>query len=319
MSKGMRASEFMLQLSKRLVEERKLAESTAKQYLQTLYKLSGEKSFNNLAWSKNIDAVQKIIDTYAPSTQSNQYMVLSSALSLFADKPTYKSAHKHWKDKMMETRREAENAPKHEKNDKQEANWIDWEDVLKKKSELKEKVDSFTANKKISNAEYETLLKFVVLSLYTDIPPRRNQDFLDMFVVKKSKDMDKSHNYYDLETHSLVFNVYKTAKTYGQQIIKVPDDLKDTLAVFLKFHPLKPTTKAKEPFPLLVKADGTPLETVNSITRILNKIFGKKVGSSMLRHSYITGRFGDTVKDMEQVADEMGHSSQMAQEVYTKF
>lgn len=310
----MKSTEFMIQLHKKLMEERKLAESTATQYLQTLFKLNSSKPFNNLAWTKNLEEVQKVIDTYAPSTQSNQYMVLTSALSLFGDKSTYKSAYKHWKNKMMETKNEKENEPKHEKNEKQEANWIEWEDVLKKRDELKEKVDAFKSNKKVSANEYETLLKFVVLSLYTDIAPRRNE-FLNMFVVKKhNKDMSNDKNYYDLASHSFIFNVYKTAKTYGQQIVKLPDTLKDTLSIFLKFHPLK----NKFPFQLLVKDDGDPLTTVNSITRILNKIFGKKVGSSMLRHSFISSKFGDNVKEMEETALAMAHSPHIQQTTYLK-
>ena len=47
MSDGMKVSEFMLNLQRRLIDERKVAESTATQYLQTLWKLSGEKKFNN--------------------------------------------------------------------------------------------------------------------------------------------------------------------------------------------------------------------------------------------------------------------------------
>jgi len=298
----------MLNLQKRLIDERKVTESTATQYLQTLFKLAGSKSFNNLAWAKKFDEVQARINEYAESTQGNQYMVLASVLSLFQDKSTYKGAYNHWRDKMMEARKEREDKPVHEKTEKQEENWLTWEEVEKKKSALKEDISSLPSSKAITPGQYDKLLQFVVLSLYTDIPPRRNADFLEMFVVKKlGKEYDKTRNYYDLATHTFHFCVYKTAKTYGVQIVEVPEDLRNTLSLFFKHHPLA-TAKAKE-FRLLVKQDGSNLNSVNAITRILNRIFGRKVASSMLRHIYLSSKYGSQVNGMEADAAAMGHST----------
>lgn len=301
----MKVSEFMMNLSKRLIEERNIAESTAHQYLQTLFKLNGGKPFNNLAWTKKFEDVQKIIDTYAKSTQGNQYMVLCSALSGFADKATYKGAYNHWKSKMMDARKERDSEDPQEKTDKQEENWMTWEEVNKKKSELYEEILPFISTKSITAGQYEKLLNYVVLSLYTDIQPRRNQDYLDMYVVKKlGKDYDKTKNYYDMATHRFIFNKYKTAKKWGEQVEDVPEVLQKTLKMFFTYHPL---AKSKE-FKLLVKYDGSPLNTVNSITRILNRIFDKKVGASMLRHSYLSTKYGDVLEEMKSDSVAMAHS-----------
>jgi hypothetical protein len=310
---AMKVSDFMLQLAKKLQEERKIAESTATQYLQTLFKLNGSKSFNNLAWTKKYEAVQNIIDTYADSTRGNQYMVLSSALSLFGDKATYKSAYDYWKGKMMEARKEREAKPIHEKSEKQEENWLTWEEVDKKKSELKEACSSFLSTKHITPAQFEKLQQYLLLSIYTDIQPRRNQDYLEMYVVKKlGKEYPTDKNYYDIATQRFIFNKYKTAKKYKEQVEAVPESLQAVLKCYLAHHPLA-KTKAKE-FKLLVKPDGSPLNTVNSITRILNKIFGKKVGSSMLRHIYLSGKYGKVVEEMEADAAAMGHSTGVQKE-----
>jgi hypothetical protein len=321
MAAPMRASEFMLQLAKRLMDERNVAESTATQYLQTLYKLAGSKSFNNLSWTRKFEDVQAIIDTYAPSTQSNQYMVLSSVLSFFADKATYKGAYNHWREKMMEARKARDAEPEHEKSDKQEEAWLTWEDVNEKKSAMWKDISSFVLTKHLSPAQYDKLLHYVILSLYTDIAPRRNQDFLDMYVVRKwNKDLPGDKNYYDMATQKFIFNKYKTAKAYGQQVVDVPDTeeapLQRTLAAFIKHHPLA-KGKAKE-FKLLVKQDGSNLNSVNAITRVLNRVFGKKVGSSMLRHIYLTSKYGDTLKEMETDAAQMGHDTSQQRD-YIKY
>ena len=303
----MKVSEFMLQLAKNLQEERKIAESTATQYLQTLFKLNGSKSFNNLSWTKKFDAVQTIIDTYADSTRGNQYMVLASALSLFKDKATYKAAYEHWKEKMMEARKEREAQPIHEKSEKQEENWLTWEEIDKKKSELKEACSSFLSSKNITAAQFEKLQQYALLCIYTDIQPRRNQDYLEMYVVKKlGKEYPTDKNYYDMATQRFIFNKYKTAKKYKEQVEAVPEPLQAALKCYIAHHPLA-KAKNKE-FKLLVKPDGSPLNTVNSITRILNKIFGKKVGSSMLRHIYLSNKYGDITQEMEKDAEAMGHS-----------
>jgi integrase len=147
----------------------------------------------------------------------------------------------------------------------------------------------------------------MVLSLYTDIPPRRNADYLEMFVVKKlGKEYPKDKNYYDQSANKFHFCVYKTAKSYGEQIEDVPAELQSTLAAYIKHHPLA-KAKVRE-FRLLVKADGSPLNSVNAITRILNKIFAKKIGSSMLRHIYLSSKYGETNNDMEETAKAMAHS-----------
>jgi hypothetical protein len=46
----------------------------------------------------------------------------------------------------------------------------------------------------------------------------------------------------------------------------------------------------------------------NGITRILNKIFNKKIGSSMLRHIYLSDKYGQQKEDMKQDSIKMGHS-----------
>lgn len=317
MADSMKTTDFMLNLAKQLMDERKIAESTATQYLQTLFKLNNSKPFNNLAWTKKTDVVQSVIDTYAESTQGNQYMVLASALSPYSSKPTYKKAYEHWKNQMMEARKKREETPQHEKSDKQEENWLTWEEINKKKSELKEEILLFLSSKHISNTQYDKLLSYVVLSLYTDIQPRRNQDYLDMYVVKKlGKDADTNKNYYDISTQRFVFNKYKTARKHGSQIVEIPETLQQTLSDFLKHHPLT-KTKAKE-YKLLVKHDGSPLTIVNAITRILNKIFGKRIGSSMLRHIYLSSKYGNVLQEMEKDSATMAHSTSQQKE-YIKY
>ena len=66
--------------------------------------------------------------------------------------------------------------------------------------------------------------------------------------------------------------------------------------------------------------------TSSKITKILNRIFGQNVSSSMLRHIFITNEYNststksveDTMLDMKDLAEDMGHSVAMQKQYYKK-
>ena len=322
MSGAMVISPFMETLTTNLQKERNLAQTSTTQYLQTLFKLNGSKPFSNLAWTKKYDDVQAIIDTYAKSTQASQYMVLTSVLSLYSEKPTYKKVYAYWREKMLEAKKERDAMPANEKTESQKENWVDWTDVKKKAAQLKEDISSFPLTKKLTMAQFDKLTDYLVLSLYTEIQPRRNQDYLYMYVVKNlPAEEDTNRNYYVINTNQFVFNKYKTAKLYNKQVIDVPHDLQEVLKLYLDHHPVGVPKSKKDntPIKLLVKSDGQDMTTVNAITRILNRVFDKKVGSSMLRHSYLSSKYADTVKNQNADSVAMGHSVATASKDYVKF
>ena len=317
-----RVSDFMLNLSKQLVEEKKIAESTASLYIKNLWTLNGGAPFNNLAFLRKIPEVDAVLAKYADSTRKTFLASIVSVLSLFKDKPTYKKIHQHYYDEMMKKVSEVKSAENGDKTQKQKDNWVEWDEVLKAKTDLYNSVKSFASQKLITPQQYNELLSLVVLSLYTDVPPRRNQDYQEMWVVGKWNDkMDNSKNYLDLLGNQFVFNKYKTAKKYGTQFVSLADApmLTEAITMFLKHHPLHKgkVTKNTE-FRFLAYSDGAPLTAVNAITRILNKVFGKKVGSSMIRHIYLSSKYADIKDEQQHDAEAMGHSVGEQQGTYVK-
>jgi len=318
----METTEFMLQLAKQLMDERKVAESTANAYIKSLYQLNERKPFKNLSFLKKTDEVDKLIAGYAESTQRALLATVVSTLSLVKDKAGMKKTYQHYYDKMMERSKAVrETEDNHEKTEKQKENWLSWEEIEKRKGELDEVVQKFANKKSITPAEYEKTLQHIVLCLYTEIQPRRNQDYLDMYIVKKWNDkMPTDKNYLDMATHKFIYNKYKTAKKYGRQEIDIPESLQKCIASFLKFHPLwKGVAKRKaEPVKFLVSATGEPLVAVNAITRLLNKVFGKKIGSSMIRHIYISDKYKGIMEEQAKDAANMGHSMELQREYFKK-
>jgi hypothetical protein len=140
-----------------------------------------------------------------------------------------------------------------------------------------------------------------------------------MNLVKTITGQPDTLNYLDYDKKQFVFNVFKTARKEGQVKEDIPSELFAIIQKYLKYHPLVKgkITKATN-VPLLVYHDGKPLSQINAITRVLNKIFGKAVGSSMLRSIYLTSKYGNIKEEMQEDSKAMSHSVQTQQNNYVK-
>jgi len=194
------------------------------------------------------------------------------------------------------------------KTEKQEENWLSWDDVVAKRTEYEEK-------KTLSDSDQKKLL---LLSLYTMFPPRRNLDYIEMVIrTRMPGKLPTKMNYLVVNKTKMkfVYETYKTAGAYGRQVFDVPADLRKSLIRYLKTQ----NWTDEENRALL----GTGLES-NYITKQLNAVFApKKIGSSMLRHIYASSKYGgkehqDVLAGMMDDADKMAHSIGTQQLVYTK-
>jgi integrase len=326
---AMKVTDYMVGLAKDLMEKKGVTESTAGAYIRLLYCLNGKQPFKSLTFLKKTAEMDEKIAVYAESTQKNFYSAAASVLSLIKDKAGYKKAYTHYFDKMLEKANNAREGDSKQKSEREKENWVDWKDVQQKHTELKQKVAEFAKQKVLTASQWETLLHATVVALYTEMQPRRNQDYLELYVVRSKKprkskgepalviseteavQLPKDKNYLLLdgkEPKQLIFNKFKTSKTYGQQILDVPEPLAASLKLYLAHHPLNKGNKKPSEFKLLVTMDGSPITAANSITRILNRVFGKRVGSSMLRHSFLSGKYGETLTEQEKDSAAMGHS-----------
>lgn len=301
---------FKKELEHKLLNEKKLAESSVKLYLRNLEKLNDDAPLKNLNFLKDVEKITGKLTKYKENTKRGYLISITSVLSLDkSSKPKQKLYDDYFK-LMMEKNKELKAIEgSNEKTDTQEKNWITQDEVKTCWNALKEKVDTFKT-KELTESQYNVLLQFVVLSLYVLLPPRRNEYQHTQIVKTASETSPSDTNYLDLDHNRFIFNKYKTSKKEGQTIIDFSEELKSVLNTYIKYHPLikGKITKKFQGVPFLVYYDGKPLDQVNSITRILNKIFGKKVGSSMLRHIFLSTKYGDTLKEMKEDSKEMGHS-----------
>jgi hypothetical protein len=295
-----------------------LSDTTIQSYVNNLIRLNNNNEPKSLKFLNNINSIKKKLEDYKPKTKKTYIASILSVLRLFnEDNKIIKKYEDYLKDIIKQTDDEDN---KNKKSETQKDNWLEWADVESIFNELKEDVFKNKSKKKLNKQEYKKLLELVILGLYVLNEPRRNMDYVEMDVINKY-DIDKhfnTKNYLNTDKWEFIFNKYKYSRNKTadkvQQRIKIDDELKEIITYYLKRHPLKTKTDYK----FLVYYDGNEFNNSSNITKILNKIFGKNIGSSMLRHIYLTYKFGDKIKEMNETAENMAHSVEQ-QKKYIKF
>jgi hypothetical protein len=239
---------------------------------------------------------KEIIDFIKDKNIQSKKTVLS-ALFVLTNKKTYQELMSNIMKEVNEDNK------KQQKNAKQTENWLSTEEIMKIYKPLEVKAKSMLSNKTILNES--TIMNYLLMSLLAGtipgLPPRRSQDYTEM----KIKDYDtKKDNYF--KNGKFYFNVYKTAKTYGLQVLDVPAEINAILKKWIKKN---------ENTYLLYSSNHNKL-TSPQVTKMFNNIFKKKISTSMLRHIFLTDKYEDmpTLTKMEDLAEKMGHSVSQSME-----
>jgi len=276
-------------------------------YEKNVLRLNGNQEIQNYNFLKNTEEIEKKLEKYKTNTKKTYYISIVSTLK---GRPGYEDAFKYYYDKMMAINNE--NRVNVTKNETQKENWISQDQVREVFEKLKEECEPIWKMKKLTEKEFKIVSDFVLLSLYVLNQPRRNQDYQMMKVEKKP--VDKDYNYFDLSSKTFTFNQYKTSGTYETQTTSVAPELFEILSKYCK--KLHPKRKEKSYF-LLCDFEGNQLKS-NQITKILNRIFGANIGSSMLRNIFLTKEFKEVSEKLRDTAHNMGTSVNMILNNYTK-
>ena len=291
-------SDLKALLQEKIKENRpNLSTSSVKTYisiLSNLYKkLNGEE---NIEWfKKEPEQILKYLEEKNDQTKKTNL----SALFILTGIQEYQSV-------MNTIMKKVNDDYKNQKmNEKQKDNWISINEIKEKYNALSVDANLMLNKKKILNEN--VMMEFLLMSFLSGVimPPRRSLDYSEM----KIRSFDtKTDNYY--KGNKFYFNKYKTVKTYGIQSLEIPKELNNVLKKWIKLN---------ENDYMIYSSNGNKL-TPPQITRTLNKIFGKNISTSMLRHIYLTDVYKDIPKinKMENLADQMGHSVSTAMEYIKK-
>lgn len=303
---------------KNLMEGGTRKESTIKSYESRLKTLNNGKEVDNLAFLYNYDGILEQIQKYKPTTQRNFIIAIVSVLKPIK---VMKSMYDKYSKLLEEYNTELKT--NNTKSETQKDNWIDQDEVMKVYEKLYEDVYPILCNKKsnITEKDFNKIIQLILLSLFVLNAPRRLLDYLSMVIVKKMpKEMEKDLNYYCITSDKFYFNNYKTSGTYNTQEVEVNDKLQELLKCYINIHPEKLTSKNQ--IYLLCNYDGSKINNVSTLTRILNKIFmnsvNKKISSNLLRNIYLTNEFKPQNDKLNDTAYNMGTSSSTIQNIYIK-
>jgi integrase len=259
-----------------------LSESSLNTYTSTLrnlfYKIYGNENFdiNKFNDSKNI---LKYLEKVEPNKRKS---ILSSLYVL--------TQNKDFQNKMnADISSYNENIKMEIKDPKQEQYWISKEELENVYQREKSKALFLLKKKNLTQDDLNEIQNYILLSLYTLIPPRRSTDFTEL----KIKNISPDNNYID--KNKFIFNTYKTAKFYGVQTETIPKELMSILKKWLKIN---------QTDYLLFDSKGGKM-TPSKLTRKLNKIFGKNISTSALRHFYISNKYQDYIKEKDQLETDL--------------
>ena len=266
--------------------------------LSSLYKnVFGNDDKLDIDKFSNTDKILEHLKSLPP----NRRKTILSALVVISDKQPYR-------DLMLEDiKNYNQQILKQEKTPAENLSWVDTNEIKTLYEKLKDETNILYKKKNFTMKEYQQIQDLIIVAVLGGlfIPPRRNLDYCCF----KLKNIDNDNDNY-IDKNQFVFNTYKTAKFYKQQIVDIPKDLKTILTKWIKINPTDY---------LLFDTNQNPLTSVK-LNQRLNKIFGKKVGVNQMRHTYLTDKYGDTINKQKQInADmtEMGSSGTQSK-VYIK-
>jgi len=258
--------------------------------LKNLY----EKVFSDKEYDLTKFSDSKKVLNFLKDIPPNRRKTILSALVIITDKKEYREV-------MAEDVRDYnKEISKQEKTETQEDAWVTSSDIKELYDELKKNADLLYKKKNLTQSDLQEIQSFIILAVLSGIhiPVRRSKDFCD-FKIKTISDKDNF-----LDKNKLIFNSYKTAKTYGKQEVPCPLALKTILTKWSKINPTDY---------LLFDTNLNPLTSVK-LNQRLNKLFGKHTSVNALRHTYLTEKFGDSIakkKEIDNVMADMGSSAGM--------
>jgi hypothetical protein len=190
--------------------------------------------------------------------------------------------------------------------EKEQKNFMVWEDIVHFRQNLL---------KNLHKDNYNSMIEFLIISLYTLHPPAR-ADYANMklFIDNSFVPENYKENYCVLQTNPrFVFNKYKTAKNKGTTVIKIVPELHDILLDWVDMNEseylLSSYIQSKNMYKPFNEST-----LCRRITLIFQKYLDKSVTINTLRHSFISfmSKHDQEYDIKKENAEKMMHSISMA-------
>ena len=293
-------NELKEELEKQIIKNREnIKPSSVKTYISCLSNLI--KKMDGELDVKFFDNTKKIL-SYLEDKTPVQRKTCLSALFILTKNEDYQKP-------MLEDIKTVNTQYKEQvKNKKESENWIEQEDLQAFYNTYLKIANDIFKKKEWSNSDITELQKYFLLVFLGGyfFPPRRSQDFTELKL--KNFDKEKDNFYYK---GCFYFNIYKTAKSFGEQKIELPIEIDKMVKKYIK--------KIDNEYFFFNPKTGNKLTSPN-ITLMINSIFGKKVSTNLLRHMFLSNKYKDipAIKELDETSTAMGHDLRTALEMYVK-
>ena len=297
-----------------------LKPNSLKIYLTSLRKLNGGNDIKNIDFLKDFDGIVEKISKYKDNTRKNYLNAIIVALKALKTDDKLVKRYEELRDSYNQ--KYSEHLATHKKTETQEKNWVSWDEYLGMVEKLKDSVQDLRKKKEWDKGDTLRYQNYLLSLLYSNYPLRN--DFHDMEVITQRdfKKRSDNKNYLVIQTskkpkYKIVLNEYKTSAKYKQQVILIDDPiLTKAIDTWLSRRSTAGTAFIVSP------SDSDRAITSNELTKVLISLSsqwldGKRVGSSLLRHIYLSDKYSDTLKEQGDDAKLMMHSKSM-QEGYIK-
>ena len=246
-------------------KKRSINEKTEDAYWRAIKRLKRGLGLNesdgDMDFLLDYDSVHKWIEELSLSNSSKKtyYIAIHHTIENMRD-PQFSKVFKQYDTDMMAFIKRTQKAPKKVKNDT-----ITWAEILHMRSDLAKKAELDSKN---------YLLDYLIICMYTYLPPSRCEYVKMKILTEKPVEQDKT-NYILLKERSGTI-VYSDSVN-----MKIPSTLVKILhnwTAFNKYHYL------------FVKSDGSPM-LKNTLSQRILSIFqresGKKLGINSIRKAYV--------------------------------
>ena len=207
-----------------LIKEKRptLNEKSIKTYTSILKSISKNLNFNDISdFKKTKKILEHLKDMPGPLRKTR----LSALLVI--------TGHNDFKEQMLKDINNYNKDKKEgNKNQKETDAWMTKEEIKKIFNSLKKRASVNYKKGDLTMRELQEIQDFVMIALFTLIPPRRALDFTEM----KIKDINLEKDNF-IKNKTMIFNIYKTSKSKGQDKIEIPKELKLILNKWMRVNP----------------------------------------------------------------------------------
>lgn len=285
----------------KIKETRKITESSLKLYERNIRRLILEcDSIDPIIFTSD-ETILKVSFSLSPSTKANYLATCLVVLGLDKNKNIGRIEQLNLI--LREINIKVKNGTK--KKDKE---IIKWDDIIKVS-------DLLRYNFGMIEMKHKQAMEALLLNFYTLFPAQRSEIFSKL-IITNIEPTDRDNNYLYCKSPNIYFLLiykHKTVRTNGFIIQQINNEkLIEMLNRYIIIY------KTKYVFQHTDEKSFLPAD----ISRILNKItkeeLGCELGSSSMRHIYLSYKYSNVMKDLKEDTNHMGNSINVALSNYIK-